>query len=313
MLKSLTIAATLGFAAFALPQAVLAQGDQPNLLIVGEDADVDTVPRNSRIFNRVLRAVEGEMQAEGFVVYDETAVSMAITDPARVRRPDSELITLARRIQNVPMDAIVVFQIYASAEQNTYADILDLRVRIPGRIINVNTGQAMANWEVDYDVGELPPLPVNCNRECVLEHVGDQARMIGADIGSVLATQLGHLSPAAPSGTTVINGSAATNTVIVPSGDCTGMTTAYSLTFRHFEPEQLTAIEEYLVAFQGYQHQRPVRSNASETMIWYETCSDAARLNRNLRMMAEHQGWDARIGLNRNVIEIEQIRAPVSR
>ncbi|MBT6531040.1 MAG: hypothetical protein HOK99_09005, partial [Betaproteobacteria bacterium] len=42
-----------------------------NILIMGEDADSDTVPRNSRVFKRVLSGLSNELHDEGFNVYDE--------------------------------------------------------------------------------------------------------------------------------------------------------------------------------------------------------------------------------------------------
>ena len=44
--------------------------DMPNILIMGEDADNDTVPRNSRVFKRVLNGLSNELHNEGFNVYD---------------------------------------------------------------------------------------------------------------------------------------------------------------------------------------------------------------------------------------------------
>ena len=170
--KFLTAAAlsltVLGCAPHMVPPAHA--GEQPNLLIMGEDADRDTIPRNNRIFDQVLRAIEGELQARAFRVYDETAVTMGVTDPQRVRRTDAELITVAKRAE-APIDVAVAFQIYAVAEENPYADITDLRMRIPMRMINVQTGEAIGNYQKTYAPGDLPPLPVSCNRDCVLEEV----------------------------------------------------------------------------------------------------------------------------------------------
>ena len=42
------------------PHNIALAGEQPNLLVVGEDADQDTVPRGSRIFNRVLAALTSD-------------------------------------------------------------------------------------------------------------------------------------------------------------------------------------------------------------------------------------------------------------
>src|SRR5712691_6646156 len=130
------------------PRSAAVAGEHPNLLVVSEDADQDTVPRGSRIFNRVLAALTNDMSELGFKVYDETAVGMDITKPGRVRRADAELISIAQRIPQPPIDAIVAYQIYASVQQNAYSDIKELRVRIPGRMIQVQTGKALGNFEV---------------------------------------------------------------------------------------------------------------------------------------------------------------------
>lgn len=311
MFKAITAGAAIALCALGPAAGNAIAAEQPNLLIMGEDADRDTVPRNSRVFNRVLRAIESEMQAEGFSVYDETAVSMSITDPGRVRRTDAELITVARRVQDVPIDAVTVFQIYVSSEENAFADIMDLRARIPGRLLNVHTGEALANYEISYGPGELPPLPPSCNRDCVLEHVGEQARRIAADVGAVLATHLDNLAPAgarAASATLPSKGGGSPDT-----SRCEGLTTAYTLTFRSFGTDEISTIEEYLVSFGGYEHHRPMRVGGTESTYWYETCSDAARLNRNIRLMAEHMGVDARIGMVNNSVEVDKIRAPRER
>lgn len=314
MLRTLLAATALTLAAFASSAPPVIAGEQPNLMIMGEDADVDTVPRGSRVFNRVVNAISTEMETMGFRVYDETSVTMGITNPNRVRRTDAELITVARRVPDVPIDAVTVFQIYASAEQNPYADIIDLRLRVAGRMINVRTGQSLGNFEVGYAPGELPPLPVGCNRDCVLESVGEEASRIGSDVGSVLAIKLDALSPAGHGAApTVISGNGG-GVVTTTFGDsCTGLTTAYTLSFRGFLPEEVTLIEEYLVAFKGYDHHRPVRVDARQTDYWYETCSDEARLNRNLRLMVEQMGVVARISKTQNSFDIELIRAPMTR
>ena len=55
------------------------RGGGANILIMGEDANPDTVPRGSRVFSQVLDALANELIDEGFDVYDETAA-------ARMRR-----------------------------------------------------------------------------------------------------------------------------------------------------------------------------------------------------------------------------------
>lgn len=304
--------------ALSLTPAPVMAGDQPNILPVPEDADLDTVPGNSRVFERVLRAIITETQTMGFRVYDQTGVIMGFTDPDRVRRSDAELIALAQRVPNVPIDVIMPIQIYASADQNPYIpDVVDLRIRVTGRMLHAQTMQSLGNFEVAFGpgAGEIPvaSLPRNCGRDCVLEHVGNEAKTIAAEVGRVLAIKLDVLSPASPQPVPMQQPPLAVAPVVpqppvamAPVG-CTGLTTAYTLAFTGFQPQEMTLIEGYLAGFKGYDHHRPVRVTMTSADYWYETCSDVARLNRNLRLMTEAMGIQARIAMAGNRFEIQKI------
>lgn len=284
-------------------------GEQPNVMLMIEDADLDSVPRNSRPADQVLYALVTEMQNMGFRTYDETAVTMGITNPNRVRRTDAELFTIAKRVQDAPIDVIVVFTIYASAQQNPYADIIDLQIRIAGRLLHVQSGRSLGNWEVGYGPGELPPLPTGCNPDCVLEHVGGEARRIASDVGAALAIKLDALSPTASQQTLDTAPVVGTTLPVGPGlvSECTGLTSAYTLEFRGFSPDELTQIEEYLVVFKGYDHHRPMRMQMTSAEYWYETCSDVARLDRNLRLMVDQLGVQAQVAMVGNRFSIAKI------
>jgi hypothetical protein len=309
MIAAASLVLTLTFLGHSKPAQA---GEQPNLLIVGEDADQDTVPRGSRIFNRVLAALTSDMNELGFKVYDETAVGMDITNPGRVRRVDAELISVAQRIQQPPIDVVVVFQAYASVQQNAYSDIKEMRVRIAGRMIQVQTGKALGNFEVAVGPRGLKPLPVNCNRDCILEHVGDEAKPIAHEVGIVLARKLDELSPTkqkseltAPAPAEAAAAPAAAGAKV---GPCSGMSTAYTIVVRGYDPEDLGQIERTMMSFQGYEHHRPVRAQTRLSEYWYETCSDQARLERNLRIMLEQMPGQNRLALSAHRFEIQRIQ-----
>ena len=103
---------------------------------------------------------------------------------------------------------------------------------------------------------DLDPLPVNCNRECILEHVGTQAKSIAHEVGIVLAQKLAHMSPARGGGeerydSTKDSGDAddATDVVKAPrKGRCAGLTRDYELVFQNFSAPEITEIEEQIVA-----------------------------------------------------------------
>ena len=61
------------------------------------------------------------------------------------------------------------------------------------------------------------------------------------------------------------------------------MSTAYSIVLKGFDPDETGWIEQTITAFQGYEHERPVRTMTRYAEYWYETCSDETHLENNLR------------------------------
>jgi len=254
--------------------------EKPNLLIMGEDADEDTVPRNSRVFRRVLDALSNELHNEGFDVFDETAISLDDFAQGRVRRTDAEIIDIAKSIKRPPIDIAIIFTIYASARDLNYTT--KIKTRVSGRILKVSTGQRLGNFEV-----ESPRewnAPAECPRECLLETVGKYSKNISRDVGSVLAEKLAALYDSGDD--SVAGGSDLAN--------------GFSLVFEGFTPDDLYDIEEYLVVFRGYKTHRPVYSGRRHHEYWYESTISTNRLNRNLRKMMDHLGISARVGFSGN-------------
>lgn len=254
--------------------------EKPNLLIMGEDADEDTVPRNSRVFRRVLDALSNELHDEGFDVFDETAVSLDDFAQGRVRRTDAEIIDIAKSIKRPPIDIAIIFTIYASARDLNYTT--KIKTRVSGRILQVKSGQRLGNFEV-----ESPRewnAPADCPRECLLETVGKYSKTISRDVGSVLAEKLAALYDS-------------DDDSITSPGN---LTNGFSLVFEGFTPDDMFDIEEYLVVFRGYKTHRPVYAGRRHHEYWYESSITAARLNRNLRKMMDHLGISARVGFSGN-------------
>ncbi|WP_342152866.1 hypothetical protein [Methylorubrum sp. SB2] len=285
-----------------------AQG-RPNLVVMGEDADEDAVPRGNRIFQRVIAELSETMNLRGYNVYDETAVAMSFTQANRVRRRDAELIEVARAVQNPPLDVVAVFQIYASASKSAYSDIVRPEVRIPGRLLNVRTGQSLGSFEV---AGlQLPPLPQGCDRECLLERVGAEAKAIAGDVAAALAMKLdGGIAPrrgaeaGAPPPAPVGNAAVAA----APGGEaCGGLPSAYVVKLNGFSAQEVQAAEEYMAAFRCYEHHRPVRAGGAAAEYWYETRSDSARLGRNLRLMLEHMSAPGQVQFSGNTFVISRV------
>jgi hypothetical protein len=165
-------------------------GEHPNIIIMGEDADKDTVPRNSRVFKRVLDALVNEMNDEGFNVYDETAVTLDDFAQGRVRRTDAEIIDITRSVRRPPIDVAVIYAIYAHAQERGYTN--KLHVRISGRLLNVRNGRQLGNFEVEMP--EPANVSPNCGRNCVLEAVGRDTGALARDLGAIMARKLNRLA-----------------------------------------------------------------------------------------------------------------------
>lgn len=294
-MKTLKTILSVGAVAMSLTAltAVSAQaGDQPNIMIMGEDSDTDTVPRDSRVFKRVMNALSDELDREGFDVYDETAITLDDFEQGRTRRTDSEIIDIARSVKRPPIDVATIFSIYASAKKNSYTT--KVKARIEGRMLNVRTGKRLGNFEVELPMAGNAPK--KCDRECLLEIVGGMSKELARDLGAVLAMKLDALSPAGKGNGNGLN-----------DDDEGGMDTAYSIKFIGFDSKEITSIEEYITAFSGYQHHRPVSSSMRTSEYWYETGSDEARLNRNLRKMLDHLGVEGRVVHSGSSFTIDKI------
>ena len=87
-----------------------------SILVMGEDADPDSIARTDRTFSRVLNELANQIEAYGFSVYDETAVTLGGNVQGRSRRTDAELVDVARSVRNPPIDTMVIFTIYADTQ-----------------------------------------------------------------------------------------------------------------------------------------------------------------------------------------------------
>ena len=291
----LCAAFALAACAAAAPEPASAQGgDAPNILVIGEDADTDAVPRNSRVFNRVLREIQGKMNERGFNVYDETAITLGALAQGRVRRDDAEIIEICRAVRTPPLDVAVIFSIWPDTRRSDIATYVSARVE--GRMLQCRTGRFLGTFEQSFD---RVVLPVDCPRNCVLESVGSEARVIGRDVAHALATELAWLvtgagaPPAAP---------AAAPTA--PSG---GLPDQFVLVFDNFDANEVSLLEEYIMAFGGYSKHRLMDGSATRQEIWYETTSGTALLRRNLVKMLDLARIEAVVNVSGNAFTVEKL------
>ncbi|MFP6732513.1 MAG: hypothetical protein VB959_01575 [Rhodospirillales bacterium] len=265
-----TIVASMALvSAYAMSGA--AQGaERPNVLIMGEDIDRDSIRRGSQAFNRTLNAIATEMQKAGYKVYDETAITLEEFKQGRIFRRNDELIDIAKSVREAPIDVVVIFSIFPEIDRRRHTT--RLFASVTGRMVDVNNGRRLGNFtEKTRQQRNVAP---DCSRECLVRYFSAISEEFGQEVGRVLSFKLAAAA---------------------------GLAGAYKMEFVDFSAKDITEIEEFLTAFSGYQRHRVMQgSSDGRRVYWYETSSDKARLNRNLRLMLDHIGIHGRLKFEQN-------------
>ena len=212
----------------------------------------------------MLDALQNQLGDAGYRVFDETALTMENFVQDRCRRTDQELIDVARSLDNPPIDVIVLFRIFAGAEQLDYTT--KVQARVTGRLLDPHSGQRLGNFEF----GKGWTVSTECNRNCVVESVRERTELLAADLGAAIALQHGV------GGGTV--------------GEPAERIRQYVLVFDNFTSEDIARVEGYLQIFSCYDSHRPTEMSARHARYSYWSCIDPAKLSSNLnRMMQELQ------------------------
>lgn len=297
----LGLALLLSFAAGASAQTT---NSRINLLVMSDDADPDTVPRNNRIFNRVQLQLSEYLNTRGFQVYDETSLALGITPTGRVRRRDAELIEIARAV-STPVDAMVVYQIYASARRANAANIRFPEIRIAGRVLNVRTGQFIGAFEVGGF--QLPALPNPCGAECLLETVGSHSRTLATDLGAAIAQKLEGFAASSTNAAAGGKDGVATPVAGGNTDGCANLPTDFEIRLRDFTTAEIDRIEGEFVRWGCYRTHRTVNMTGNSADFFYSTSSDSARLTRNFRLMMELVGLNGQITFSGNRLIVTKV------
>ena len=266
-----------------------------SVLVMGEDWDEDTIPRKTQIFERVIDAVTNQLQQDGFKVINETMATGSAYVQGRVRRTDAELFKLAKAIKTPPIDAVLTFKIYP--QFNADATTTWMNALVTGRLLNVSTNESLGNFEVTLPEDVATEPKCNKSRKCALKYMGMHARVLGQALGAALSVKLKRASVQGSSGSSA-TGKANTEA---------GLPQAYKLTFDNFSAKEFNQLEEYLVAFSGYDTHRVIKSTSRNTVVWYETTSDDARLKRNMRKMLDFMGVQGQVNCVNRTCKVTKI------
>ena len=283
---ALTLFLSLAIGLTALVETAWAQ-NRTTLLVLSEAEDGDSLAPDNRVTRRVRDAVQEQMNAAGFDVYDEQVVTFGTVELNDRRWSNAQLVDIARNNamfpgsdRRIPIRAIATYQIYVNIRELSYTNVA--RIRVTGRLLDIQSGRFINSYELVDPAGEIRLHPTRCSdRDCVLERVGDHARDIGQVVGNQLAVMLAEYYG--------------------------GRTTTYSLRFENMNGSQMTDYEEYIVnVFSGYRDHTPVRSTGMVHEYDYVSTIDMAKLRRNLERVLDELGWVGRVFQNGNLFTIRR-------
>ncbi|MEP1334549.1 MAG: hypothetical protein ABJK43_17740 [Lentilitoribacter sp.] len=316
-----TVSSILAFAALSAslfaPAISQAQALRPNLMIMVQDNDVDTVPAaRQRIMSRVAQAINTQLSAKGHNMYDASTVTQDIVLSPNRREARQALIEVARAVTQPPIDAALLFKLYATAKGGNYSTVKRLNIRIEGDLLNLASGQVIGGFETS--AFDRPALPLNCDRDCVLEEVGKHSRVIAQDLADAIDVQLtGYLNAAgtnsAVSGAVTTPSAGSANVAQTVAGNaganatCTGFPHSYAMSFIGFDGQDSSTIEEFLNSFTCKTQIRALASSNNKLGFWYETTANDTILRRNLRTMLEFMEVKAQVNIAGTQIRISKV------
>ena len=167
--------------------ATATAGERWNVLVVGESSP-DSMPLTHPAWRRVDEAISEQLTAAGFSIYDKAALGLALNcdSGACGNRPVSDYVRWARE-QRGGIDLIVIYSITATERRRPATR--QWQVRVPGRMVDVETAEIVDQWRGGGD--EFNDEPGGCAEDCMRDWLGERLAQTGAGVGDVLAQKLG--------------------------------------------------------------------------------------------------------------------------
>ena len=253
-----------------------------NLLIMGDDSNKQSVPRNHPMYNAVLNAFSEALQNKGFSVFDETAVTLDTHRQGRTRRRDAELIDIARSVRNPPIDAIVMFTIFPRVVKTQTT--IKYTTRIDARVLDVRSGKRLGNYA--YKPQDLRTIRPNAPRSVLIDKVMELSEMAAEDVADALSG--------------ILRRQVRRETGNVMSD--------YKIVLRGFGSRAASDFERYLQQYECYKNIRVARATGNYHEYSYRTCLQEADLRRHIVETLDMMTIRARVYVEGNTITIRTTR-----
>lgn len=154
-------------------------------VLVVADRTVDALPADHPGWRQVDESIANQLIAAGFSIYDKTALLLECAAPPCGDRPVAEYVRWARG-QRGGIDLMVIYSI--SAHQQRGPAVTHWRLRVPGRMVDVETSEVVDQWAGGED--EHSDQPGGLSETALRAWLADKLAITGATVGDVLAEKL---------------------------------------------------------------------------------------------------------------------------
>ena len=180
-----------------LPNNAYAQTQNDHIIVLGEDSDEGSIPRDNEVYQRVVSSLQNSLSEAGFIVVDEQLLSakLGLVFATDVRRQDFIAPLQAANTTDDPtIQSRLAFVFSVVPLLQDMSMTRHLKVRIRGEIYDLATLRMMRSTEVESVKPKiLPQDEAMCNDACIKDAVGDQARMLASQLAMDLINKLNEL------------------------------------------------------------------------------------------------------------------------
>ncbi len=247
--------------------------------------DENYLHRASPAFKRVTEAMSDQMAREGFWVVDEEMLELKTGwDTGADRRTSKAVKSLALDAADLDNPsirprAVTTMRVRAqpvrhdsSTEYST-----EIHVRVNGNVYDAEAGRQVGSYEAEDTINAR----ADCNRECLMEEVGDEAREIGRKVADTLNRKLAFASRGG------VNQSAAG----AGQNGQSSLTSTYNVTFKNFETSEVMKITDVMEnEFPDYVRSRAPKGDTTKMVYGYVSKAPAHKIYEWMNILLTDMG-----------------------
>jgi len=232
-----------------------------NVLIMSEKNSDSSQHGNNKSTRLVTNSLVNQLNTAGFNVYDETVVTLDDFNMNFDSYNRRDLIEIARNIQSVDIDYLVLLNIDEVIKQSPYTQHVSSEVY--ATTLALDSGKVLNTSQI---TSRKIPAPTSCLSNCINEKVRDSLKGISGELAYKIINALPQEQCAVKS----------KNTPILATNN-------FSIVFDGFNGNEYSLIEDHLMQLSEFKGLRLVESSLTNTEIMYSYAKNKSHLMRAIR------------------------------